>query len=170
MEALADADGLVFCATCAAPVDEVEEVGGALICLACGCALDGGAPALVHARAAARRGPDDAPPGEGFGVVVGANDSGAVAGVWDGGVGRAGRRALVGTAPRRWKGRRAPTWRPAPPPQARSSAAAAARRRRRSAARARQTCAPTPRRSRRAWPRRACRRRWAATRRSCCRS
>jgi hypothetical protein len=75
-----DADGAVFCGTCNAPVDEVEEVNGSLICLACGGALDGGAPMLVDARAAARRGPDDPPPGEGYGVVVAAHDSGAVAG------------------------------------------------------------------------------------------
>ena len=86
--AYADADasglpeGAAFCSTCDAAVDDVEELGGYLICAACGGALD--APQLVHARTLRRAGDDgggggDGGPPEGRGVVVRASDGGALA-------------------------------------------------------------------------------------------
>jgi hypothetical protein len=73
-----DASGAAFCPNCNEQVDDVEEIGGSLICVACGGALDG--PALVHQRALPRGGGAGDAPGEGFGVMVGRDDSGALAG------------------------------------------------------------------------------------------
>jgi len=71
---LLGASGACFCARCNQLVDEVEEMAGALICVACGGTLEGAA--LVHQRT---RGADDQPT-EGYGVFVGQDDGGALAG------------------------------------------------------------------------------------------
>jgi hypothetical protein len=68
-------DGAVFCKSCDAVVDEVEEFGGALMCAACGTVLE--EAGLVSHR---DRPQTEVVPAEGFGVVVRHDDSGAVAG------------------------------------------------------------------------------------------
>ncbi|GBF91754.1 hypothetical protein Rsub_04058 [Raphidocelis subcapitata] len=74
----AAADGVPFCPACGTEPDEVEEVAGELICMACGLSIDAAPSALVHQRALPRAGDADGP-AEGTGFLVAEGDTGAVA-------------------------------------------------------------------------------------------
>lgn len=74
------ADDAAFCKTCGEVVDDVEEIAGSLICVACGTALED--VGLVHTRHLVGFGANDDSrmPAEGRGTFIREHDDGTITG------------------------------------------------------------------------------------------